>query len=420
MSDTPVEVAREQPEPPARSPLELLIGTPFGAYFFGKLLWATGVWVFTITSAILMYSLTSSAFMVGVVTFFQYFPLLVLSPVSGAMADLGDPTRQAALGRVIMAVGSATLAVHLLLSSTRATLTIAVLLFTALSVGVGDALGAPASQTLMPALVGRNELPTAVELDAIPFTLARAVGPVLGAVITALISVASAFAYTALVSAIYAVILLRLRPREVVRRRTGDGTVAEGLRYLKTQPLLIVLLVGVTTVGFGVDPVVTLSPALVASLGGGGQQVALLASAFGTGAGAMLLVLRRVRRRLGVERVASTGLAVLSVAMLVLVVAPDVWTWKLVMMIGGMGYSMSITSLTTMLQSKVANEMRGRIMALWSVTYFGSRPIAAAINGAIADLVSVRVAFLVAGLLIAVGAWVVRPANVADGPVVPT
>jgi MFS family permease len=412
MTDSGAGSSLGHPEPPARAPLELLLKSAFGAYFFGKLLWATGVWVFTVTSAILMFSLTSSAFMVGVVTFFQYFPMLVLSPVSGARSDRGDPKRQAALGRIIMAVGSTTLVIHLLVTDSRSTLTIGFLLFTALSVGLGDALGAPAAQTLMPALIGRNELATAVELDAIPFTLARAVGPLLGAVITALISVAFAFAYTALVCIIFAVILLRLKPRESVRRRTGDGTVAEGMRYLRTQPILIVLLVGVTAVGFGVDPVVTLSPALVASLGGTGEQVALLASAFGAGAGMILLVLRRIRSRIGVERIASSGLSLLAFAMLLIAFAPDVRTALYVMVLGGMGYSMAITSLTTMLQSRVANEMRGRIMALWSVTYFGSRPIAAAINGAMADLVSVRMAFIFAGLLIVAGAWAVRPSHV--------
>ncbi len=398
--------------PPARAALQLLAGSAFGAYFVGKLLWATGVWVFTVTSAILVYSLTSSAFMVGVVTFAQYFPMLVLSPLSGARADLGDPKRQAALGRIIMAVGSGVLAGHLFIQGRSGTTTLLIVLFAALCVGLGDALGAPAAQALMATLVRRNELATAVELDAIPFTLARAVGPILGALITAFIDVSVAFAYSTLVCIIFAVILLRIRPEEAVRRRTGDGTVAEGLRYLRTQPRLIIMLIGVTAVGFGVDPVVTLSPALVAALDGSARDVGLLASAFGTGAGFILLTLRRIRGRIGVDPIASIGLSVLAVAMLLIVVIPDV-RWAIAAMVfGGMGYSMAITSLTTMLQSQVANEMRGRIMALWSVTYFGSRPIAAAMNGGIADLVSVRAAYLLSGILIVCGAWVVRPTRV--------
>lgn len=398
--------------PPARAALQLLASSTFGAYFVGKLLWATGVWVFTVTSAILVYSLTSSAFMVGIVTFAQYFPMLVLSPLSGARADLGDPKRQAALGRIIMAVGCGVLTGHLFFQGRSGTTTLVIVLAAALCVGLGDALGAPAVQALMASLVRRNELATAVELDAIPFTLARAVGPILGALITAFIDVAFAFAYTTLMCIIFAVILLRLRPEEAIRRRTGDGTVAEGMRYLRTQPQLIIILIGVTAVGFGVDPVVTLSPALVAALDGSAREVGLLASAFGTGAGFILLTLRRIRGRIGVDPIASIGLSVLAVAMLLIVFVPDVRWAIAVMVFGGMGYSMAITSLTTMLQSRVANEMRGRIMALWSVTYFGSRPIAAAINGAIADLVSVRAAYLLAGILIVCGAWVVRPARV--------
>lgn len=70
----------------------------------------------------------------------------------------------------------------------------------------------------------------------------------------------------------------------------------------------------------------------------------------------------------------------------------------------GAGYSMAITSLTTLLQSNVEERMRGRIMSFWSVTYFGTRPIAATVHGAIADLVSVRVALLLTVAIVVTGA----------------
>lgn len=388
-----------------RSAIGLLLGSPYGRYFVGKLLWATGVWVFNITSAILMYSLTSSAFLVGLVTFSQYLPLLALSLLSGARADGGDARRQAAAARAVMAVGSGALAVHLLLGGAASSTTVGVLLLAAFVFGIGDAMGAPAAQVLVPSLVRRSELPTAIELDAIPFTLARAVGPVLGAAIAVSISSASAYLYTAGVCAIFAVLLARLRPERDRRPelRGGGGGVREGLRYLRTQPLLRVLLVGVTAVGFGVDPVVTLMPSLVADLGGDPSVVAVMASAFGTGAGVMLLMLRVVRRRLGSDRVATLGLSLLALMLSLLMVVPSVTVALLAVGFAGAGYSMAITSLTTLLQSNVAEHMRGRVMSFWSVTYFGTRPIAATVHGAIADLASVRIALLVPVLIALVG-----------------
>jgi sugar phosphate permease len=231
----------------------------------------------------------------------------------------------------------------------------------------------------------------------------------LGAAIAAVISTAFAYLYSAVVCMVFALILVRIRP-EGLRRRTGRGpgedSVMAGLRYLRTQPRLVVLLAGVTAVGFGVDPVVTLTPALVAALGGGPSSVAVMASAFGTGAGVMLLTLRAVRYRIGVERVAPLGLSVLAVSMLLLALVPDVAVATGVLAAGGAGYAMAITSLTTMLQPHVEDAMRGRIMSFWSVTYFGSRPIAAALHGSVADLVSVRAAFLVTTCVIMAGAVV--------------
>ena len=390
----------------SRSAFGLLIGSPYGAYFGGKMLWATGVWVFNITSAILMYSLTSSAFLVGLVTFVQYLPLLALSPFSGARADMGDARRQAAAARAVMAVGSGALGIRLLVGGGSTRATIAVLLLAALVFGIGDAMGAPAAQALVPSLVRRDELPTAIELDAIPFTLARAVGPVLGAAIAVAISSASAYLYTAAVCLIFAIVLTRLRPERDRRQdfRTGDGSVREGLRYLRTQPLLMVLLVGVTAVGFGVDPIVTLMPSLVSELGGDPEVVAFMASAFGTGAGVMLLLLRFVRRRLGSDRVATLGLSLLASMLVLLMVVTDVSAALVAVGFAGAGYSMAITSLTTLLQSNVEERMRGRIMSFWSVTYFGTRPIAATVHGAIADLASVRVALLLTVAIVVTGA----------------
>lgn len=394
----------------ARSGRELLVRSPYGAYFFGKLLWATGVWVFTVTTAILMYSLTESAFLVGVASFSQYLPLLVLSPSSGARADRRDPQRQAAFSRALMAVGSTVLAVQLLLGDAATDTTVIVLLIAAVTFGTGDAIGAPAAQALVPTLVRPAELPTAIELDAIPFTLARALGPLLGAAIAAAISSAYAYLYSALVCLAFAALLVRLRPerpRPMRDRLPGEDSVLAGLRYLRTQPRLVVLLIGVTAVGFGVDPVVTLTPALVAVLGGEPASVAAMASAFGTGAGVMLLALRAVRKRIGVHRVAPLGLGVLGLTMLLLTVVPDVTAAIAVVGVGGAGYAMAITSLTTMLQSDVDDAMRGRVMAFWSVTYFGSRPIAAAVHGSVAELASVRAALLVTTTLILTGAIVV-------------
>lgn len=396
----------ESPAPadelPPRGAPGLLRDRVFGPFWLGKLLSTAGIWVHNVVAAIVTYQVSRSTLMVGAVTVAQFAPQLLFAPLSGAQADRGNPRRQLIAGRAIAAIGSLGLAVVIGVVGVDGLPNAWPVIASAGVVGIGFVVGGPAMHALLPTLVRPSELPAAVALNHLPPTLARSGGPVLGALLLVTVGPAWAFAFTGVTNLLFSLVIISLpihrEPRDL---KPGDGTVRAGLRYLRGDPAVMLFLVGVLALGFGADPVVTMTPALSDAFGRGEQLVGIFASAFGIGAAAVFPLLRILRDRVGVERLGVAGLACLSAGLLVSGAAAVPAVAVAGMAIGGVGFSVALTCLTTALYTQVPDVYRGRMMALWSMAFLGSRPIAAVVNGSIADASSVGVAFAVAAVLVA-------------------
>lgn len=163
---------------------------------------------------------------------------------------------------------------------------------TAFVVGVGFVVGGPAMNALVPSMVRPSELATAIAVNAIPFTIARAAGPAIGAVVATRLGPAVAFALAGSTNLLFALVLIRLRIRgRAASAGEGDRRVRAGLRHLQQEPGIVLLLVGVAAIGLGADPVITLTPSLAAALGADATLVGVFASTFGIGAGLAFVVL---------------------------------------------------------------------------------------------------------------------------------
>lgn len=408
-------IGREHPEP--RGSFRLLIDPAFGPFFVGKLLSTAGIWVHNIVAAILAYQLSGSALVVGLVSVAQFGPQLLFAPLSGALADRGDRRRQVILGRLIAAAGSGSLAVAIGVLGVDGLPGAWVVVLAALIVGVGFVVGGPAMNALIPSLVRPNELASAVALNSIPFTVARAGGPAVGALIATTTGPASAFALAAATNVVFALLLVPLRIETHARANGADRRVRAGLAYLREDRAIWLLLVGVAAIGVGADPVITLTPSLSAAFDAGATLVGVFASSFGVGAGLAFTVLGTLRRRLGLSRVATLGLGLLATGLLATAASPTPALAVVSLGLGGSGMTLALTSLSTQLQERLPDELRGRVMALWSVAFLGSRPIAAGLNGALADATSPSLAFAVVGVIVASAAWWCRPSAIAVRPV---
>lgn len=406
---------RPAPEPEtdattgSRRSYQLLADPTFGPFFAGKLLSTIGMWVHNIAAAIVVFELTRSALLVGMVSVAQFTPQLVLTPWSGARADRSDRRRQLLAGRLVTASGSGGLVVWILLVGLDGDLGAAAVIGAALIVGIGFSLGGPAMNAVLPALVRPNELPNAVALNSVPFTIARAAGPAIGAGLVTSVGPVVAFGVAAVTNLLFAVVLALITIRPVDRPIARDGSVRAGLRHLRADPVMAALLIGVATIGVGADPVITLTPAIADGFGADARLVGTLASSFGIGAGLAFLVLGVARRRFGLVRLGGGGLGLLAAGTVGLAAAPVAAAAVAAMVVGGAGMTFSLTSLTTLIQQRVPEELRGRMMALWAVAFLGSRPLTAGITGAVADAIAVEAALVLVAVVVTAGALACRP-----------
>jgi MFS family permease len=370
----------------------------FGPYFVGNALSASGTWFQNLAAALLVYRLTHSAFLLGVLNFCQFIPVLALAPWAGSAADRFNRRRLLLVAQTTAALLAATLAV-LAWSGLDAAWVVIVF---ALGLGVTSATSIPPQQALIASLVDRESLPTAVALNSMTYNLARAIGPALGAASVEYLGIPASFLLNSFSYLVFiaALLVIRPRPQETAARETSRLRDALGL--LRADPRLLAFLIVVAAVGFGSDPVNTLAPAFAHAFGRRDTVAGFIIGAFGAGAvTAALFVAGRVA---GSRRRMAITLSLLGGGVIAFALTPWLPLAFVFLFVGGFGYLASNTSATTRLQLGVSEAQRGRMMALWGVAFLGLRPLASLADGAIASAAGVRAAGVILALPALLGA----------------
>lgn len=394
-----------------RGSLRLLGDRRFGPYLAGNFTSNIGNWFQNVAAGIVVFQLTGSNTLVGTVSVLQFLATLLLSPLSGSLADRLDRRKLLILATAISAAGAVGLAVWVGLSGVEGLPGVWPILAATAIIGLGYAIGISAMNALVPALVEREDLEEAIALNSSSFTLARAIGPALAGLVVAAAGAAWAFGINALTFLPLIIVLTYIRPREVARS-TGDRSVRAGFAYVRERKQMLWLVLATLTVGWAGDPANTLSPAYAEMFGRDEWFVGLQVAAFGLGAAVMSFLVGRLRRRLSLETTTRVGMAVLAIGLVGFALAPNEAVVLIALFIAGVGFLLGVTTTNSNLQRRLDEDMRGRVMALWSMAFLGSRPLAGLIDGAVADLVSPRVGVLTAAVPLVVGWWAmgkVRP-----------
>jgi MFS family permease len=359
----------------------------FWPYFAGNLLSNCGTWFQNIAQAILVYRLTHSTFLVGVVNFAQFVGVFLLAPWAGSAADRFDRRRMLVVTQIVAISVTALLAV--LQSTGRATTPVVIGL--ALLLGLTVAFAIPAIQAMVPDLVGPEDLAPAMAMSSLTFNLARAVGPVVGALVVAHWGIAVAFglnslSYLGLIGGLLAVHPRQAPPAAGPARRWRDS-----LRMVRHDTALVALLAVVAAISLSQDPVSTLTPGFSSEVFHRADTLTgLLVGAFGAGS-ALAAVTVAGRLRDPVRRLAP-GCLLMGLGMLGFGLAPALPFAFGALAVGGFWFMVTNTAATTALTLEVAPEQRGRVMALWSLCFLGTRPAASLADGTLASAGSLRVA----------------------------
>ncbi|MGH2792497.1 MAG: MFS transporter [Actinomycetota bacterium] len=368
----------------------VLIERNFWPFFVGNLLSNSGTWFQNIAQVLLVYRLTGSPFLVGVVNFSQFAAVIFLAPVAGNAADRYDRRRLVIVNQICAAALAGLLALLTAIGEPSPAVVIGV----ALALGVTLALSTPALQAIVPALVNRDQLPSAIALNAITYNLSRALGPIAGVFVIARWDIPTAFAINALSYLALAGALVLVTPAPQQIQSTGRIRLRDSMRTVRADRMLMAPLIVVGLVSLTADPVNTLTPAFATEVYGRADTfTGFLVGSFGAGAVvSALLVTGRWKPSYGLIMV-TLGLLALGMGMFAVSSTEVIGLAGL--FIGGFGFLSSISAATSLLHLEVSDTERGRVMALWSLSFHGSRPIGSLVDGAIASLASIRLAGLV-------------------------
>ena len=372
--------------------MALLADRVYGPFFFGNLVSNCGNWIHNVAAAVVVFELTGDAVAVGAVSACLWAGSLLLQPWAGALTDRYDRRRMLIAGQALALVGAVAIAVPSAIVGAEDLPGPWPIYLGTLVIGVGVAFSMPAMQALIPALVSERELDQAIALNGITFNVARAIGPAIAGVILLETDASLAFAINSASFTILIAVMATIRPRFERDPPRGDRSIRAGVRWVRADRRAIVLLATMVAIGFGTDPINTLTPPMAEEIGGGEGLVGLMVGSFGAGAVAAAFGVDRIRELIGRERTATAGLATLAAAIGAFAVSESPAYAVATLALAGAGFIVAITSVTTQLQERVPDLLRGRVMALWGVAFLGTRPFTAGIDGGIADRASPRAA----------------------------
>jgi MFS family permease len=391
--------------------LRALNSRNYRLFFSGQSVSLIGTWMTRIATSWLVYRLTNSALLLGVVGFVGQIPSFLLAPVAGVLVDRWNRRRLLVATQVMAMAQSLVMAVLTLTGVVRIWHIIALSAFQ----GVVNAFDMPARQAFVVEMVDRpDDLSNAIALNSSMVNAARLLGPSLGGVIIALVGEGWCFMLDGLsYIAVIASLLLMTIPGAVPAWVEGENLfsqIREGWNYIVGfRPIrnMLLLLALVSLVGM---PYTVLMPVFADEiLGGGPYTLGWLMAASGVGAlmGALFLAARRTVLGLGKFIPAMAG--TFGAGLIAFSFSRSLWLSLLLMVVTGLGFMAQMAISNTLLQTIVDEDKRGRVMSFFSAASMGTTPFGSLLAGAMAARIGAPYTLLISGVCCIAGAlWFAR------------
>ncbi len=374
----------------------------FQLFFSGQLISLVGTWMQSVAQAWLVYRLTGSALLLGSVGFAGQFPVFLVAPIGGIVADRYD-RQKIVIGTQVASMILAGILAALTLTGHVHVWHIFVL---AALLGVVNAFDIPGRQSFLVDMVGKEDLMNAIALNSSMFNGARIVGPAIAGILVARIGegwcfFANAVSYIAVIIGLY---LMRVPKHEYHASNASPvGHIIEGFRFVRdTAPIrAILLLLGL--VSLVAMPYTVLMPVFADKiLHGGARGLGTLMGMTGVGAllGALTLASRRGVHGLG--RWVAFSCGAFGVSLILFSMSRNFTLSAALLLPVGFFMMLQMSSSNTLIQAMVPDELRGRVMATYSMMFMGMAPFGALLGGAVADRLGAPIAVAM-GAVAAVG-----------------
>ncbi|NCF73528.1 MAG: MFS transporter [Gammaproteobacteria bacterium] len=369
----------------------------FLTYLIGSTVSLHGLWIYRVALGWFAWEITGSEFWVGLVAFTQFAPAVVFGPIFGVLADRFD-RRKASI--VINALGT----INMLLLGLLAWLgyvDIYVLAAQSLVQGALDGAHTPVRMTLVPSLVPKEQLQSAIASASISFNLSRFIGPAIAGTIIATQGVAVAFAVNGIsyIAYIVALSLVELRPSITRSKAPGDVTteMLDGIRYIVQHRTIrgLLLIVAVASV-FGRGALEMMPAFADAIFQRGPSGLAILTAALGAGAIASGLILSRNTLWLD-SRVIK--ISVVTAGLFIVVLGATESFWLAVPVVVSLGVILSLCGVGSqiLIQTLVDDDVRGRVSSFWGMIAFGGTALGSLVVGSASAAFGLQTTVMVSG-----------------------
>ena len=391
-------------QPFRRRALELLRAGPFRRYILGSAVSDTGTWMQVMAQAWVMSSLTDKALLLGMVNFAAGIPTIALTMVGGSAADRYDKRKILIAAQVVQSILAAILGTLVLTGRIQVWHVIVL----AACLGVCIAFEMPAISALVPELVRRDQIATAVALDRSVFHGSRLVGPSVAGMLVAWVGAAAAFYANAVSFFALMIALVSLPARKIgtaeeeEQRRSGFK---EGLRYVRHDRTILCMigLIALTTI-FIFPFLSVMLPLYVRNilhLGPDRMGILMAVSGSGSLAGSLGLLSVAHHHRF---RFMTMAAVIVSIALFSMSRSANFTLTAVAMGILAIGLSLNFGLAGTIVQERAPSHLRGRISAVFGLSFFGLMPIAGLLTTGLSDLIGMRTALMLSSIVFGAGA----------------
>ena len=369
-------------------------------FFAGQSISLIGTWMQQIAMSWLVYRLTSSEWMLGLVSFLGNVPIILIAPVAGLLADRWNRHKMIVIIQIAALIQALVLAALVLAD----VIVIWEIIVLSISLGVINAFDMPIRQSYIVEMIeDRSDLSNAIALNSSMFNMARLVGPAVAGVLIAAVGEGYCFLINGLsyVAVIAALLAMKVDPPKPVTDSVSIlRGLADGFKYsfdfLPIRSILLLLTL-VSIIGM---PYMVLMPAIAKDLlHGDSRTMGTLVSCAGVGAliGAVYLALRKSVR--GLEIVIPIMAAVFGVGLIGLALSRSLLLSMLCMGIAGFGMIVQMASSNTVLQTIVDEDKRGRMMGLYTMSIRGVAPFGSMLGGLLAESIGTSHTILISGII---------------------
>lgn len=388
---------KQQPDTTVRPEQSALRNRNYLTYLSGSVVSLHGLWIYRVALGWFAWELSGSELWVGIVAFTQFAPAVLFGPIFGVFADRFDRR----LTSIVINAGSLVNMTVLGMLTMAGHIDIHVLASLSLVQGTLDGAHAPVRMSIVPNLVNTEQLYSAIALTSVTFNLSRFVGPALAGFVIATWDVATAFFINGIsyIAFIAAMAVVRLTPSAANRaaRKHPWRELMDGAQYILNNPTIraLLLLVAVASV-FGRGALEMLPAIADAVLRGGATTLAILTSAIGFGAILAGLAMSRGTGWLSIG-VIRTCLFMAGVLIIGLGMIDEIVPAVAIVVALGITLTFCGVGSQILIQSRVDDEVRGRVSSFWGMIAFGGTSLGSLVVGAAASLWALENAIVAAG-----------------------